>query len=190
MLEILVVMAVLAILMAKVRRRRGRSMAKYVKGQVEETLSLGTLAANTVVSDIFDETLIEAGIITSLVGTWDMDEWTETVGAGPIQVGLAHSDYTDAEILEWVTNTQSWDFADMIQQEVAKRRIRWVGTFAVPTALAVSTLNDGLPIKTKLNWRMRTGQSLRLWAFNQGSAAIATTVPLVHLIGHVNIFYD
>ncbi len=166
-------------------------MSKYIRGQVEETLSLGTLAANTAVSDIFDEVLAEAGRITSLEAIWDLDEMTEAAGQGPIQVGLAHSDYTDAEILEWIQNTGSWNFGDMVQQEVAKRRIRWIGTFMSPgEALGKAVLNDGLPIKTKLNWKFRTGQSLRLWAFNQGSSNLATTVPLLHIIGHANIFYD
>ncbi len=178
--------------MAKKRGSSRKRMGKYQRGQVEETLPLTTLAANTAVSDIFDETMAESGRITSIVATWDLDEWTEVANAGPIQVGLAHSDYTDAEILAWIQNTGSWNFGDQVQQEVAKRKIRWIGTFpsAPAEGTGVAVLNDGKPIKTKLNWRMRTGQSLRLWAFNQGSAAVATTVPLVHIIGHANIFYD
>ncbi len=166
-------------------------MGKYLKGNVEEELALGTLAANTVVGAIFDETMVDSGIITSIEGTWSLIDWTAGAGDGPLIVGVAHSDYSDAEILAVFQNTASWDFGNKIQREIAKRLVRIVGSFSSSDAgtFAQQVLNDGMPIKTKLNWRVREAQSLKLFCFNSGSSALADTA-IVSINGHANIFYD
>ncbi len=175
--------------MAKHRSRRRRIRGRYVKGNVDEGLGLGTLSGKTLVSGIFDEVMVESGRISSIVGTYAISDMTPAANDGPIEVGLAHSDYTDAEIEAVIENTGSWDVGNKIQQEIAKRLVRTIGVFESATdALGVDVLNDGKPIKTRLNWHLTTGQSLRLWAYNQGSSALATTAPIVTLAGHVNIF--
>ncbi len=167
-------------------------MSNYLKGNVDEELSLGTLAAVTLVGQDFDEVLAERSILTSLVATWAMQEFTPIAGVGPITVGIAHSDYTDVEIEQFIENTGSWNPASKVQsKEIGSRLIRKVGTF-FPRGTGASNqpdpLNDGRPIKTKLNWTLITGSTLKVWAYNEGSGAIATTVPIVSLQGHVNMF--
>ncbi len=164
-----------------------RKMGKYLRGRVDENLSLGTLAAVTLISDTFDESVDEESRITSIEASWALD--LLTAGQGPIEVGYAHSDYTDAEIEAVLENTDSWTRGDKIAQEVAKRLVRSVGVFASGSTDAEEiSLNDGLPIKTKLNWGLTTGQTIKFWAYNRSGSPLATTVPVVRLQGHANIF--
>ncbi len=165
-------------------------MGRYIRGNVDENLGLGTLGAGTAVSVSFDETVNERTLVSSLVASWSLSNWTPINDVGPIVVGVAHSDYTDAEIQAYLDNTGSWNEGDKIQQrEVGRRLIRRVGQFEIPDdAQSAVVLNDGKPIKTKLNWILLQGQTLRYWAMNQGTAAIATTNPDVRLQGHANLW--
>ncbi len=165
-------------------------MGRYIRGQVDEEIALGTLASKTLVSQIFDETVNERTLVTSLIATHTMSSFTPADNIGPIMVGVAHSDYSDAEIEEFIENTGSWNEGDKVSQEVGKRLIRQIGVFdskASGGTLDV-VLNDGKPIKTKLKWILLQGQSLRQWCYNLGGSPVATTVPDVHMQGHVNLF--
>ncbi len=187
----IIILGILLMLMAKKRGggRKRPNFSKYVRGRVDEQVSMTTLAPKTLVSALFDENVDEEMRISSIKATWSLSDLTEGSGIGPIQVGIAHGDYTDAEIEEVIENTGSWDRGDLIAQEIAKRKIRTVGVF--PTTLSgtgVAVLNEGRQITTKLNWLLQTGQTVRVWAYNQGSNAVATTVPIVSLQGHANLW--
>ncbi len=174
------------------KRRGGARRRRYLKGNVDEKLGLGTLAASTLISDIFDETVNERCLVSSLVASYSLDNLTTP--QGPIEFGVAHSDYTDAEIEEVIENTGSWNEGGLVEQEIAKRKIRKIGTFAssTPVTSASTTndimFNDGKPVKTKLNWVLLQGQSLRIWAYNHSSSALTTTVPVITVAGHVNLW--
>ncbi len=164
-------------------------MKKYVRGQVDENLSIGTLAARTLVAQQFDETPQEEMFVSSIEASYSMSFATPGANIGPLLVGIAHSDYTAAEVEEFIENTGSWAVGDQIAQEVGRRKIRIIGTFRDQGGnLDSYALNEGRPIKTKLGWNIITGQSLDVWAYNLGSAAYATTVPEVHVEGHVNLW--
>ncbi len=182
----IVAFIVLTMMARKGRRRMGR----YLRGNVDENLGLGTLAASTLVSAIFDETVNERTYASSAVISWSLTNWTPAEGDGPIVVGLAHSDYTDAEVEEWIENTASWNEGALQQsREIGRRLIRSVGQFPIPASAAGGVvLNDGKPIKTKLGWILLQNQTLRYWAYNQGTSALATTSPDVRIQGHVNLF--
>ncbi len=170
-------------------RRRKRRMGKYLRGSVDEELSLGTLAPVTLVSALFDETVDEKTLISSVVASWSLENFTQAQGDGPILIGLAHSNYSDAQIEEYIEASGSWNEGELIEQEISKRFIRRVGVFeGASLATEIQVLNDGKPIKTKLNWTLMQGQTLRLWAYNQGASALATTVPLVKAAGHANLW--
>ncbi len=174
--------------MAKNKPRR-RNFAKYIRGEVDETLTLGTLGARVVISAAFDEVTTEQMRVSSVKNTYSMDTYTPVTNAGPILIGLAHSDYTDAEIEAWIETTGSWDRGDKVAQEVGNRLIRKIGVFETPDDAQDSvTLNDGKPIKTKLNWHLNTGKTLRLWAYNLGTAALATTNPAIRAEGQANLW--
>lgn len=164
-------------------------MGRYIPGDVDEALNLSTLAAGTLISAVFDNTVNERTLISSVDAIYSLSGYTPAAGDGPIMVGLAHSDYSDAEIQAVIDATLSWNEGDLIAQEVAKRRVRRVGIFDTPAdATQTVSLNDGKKIKTKLNWIMTQQQTLRLWAMNMGSSALATTNPLVLCEGKANLW--
>lgn len=163
-------------------------MGRYIKGNVDEELGLGTLAGKTLVGQAMDESVPERTLVSSIVAAYSLDDFTNGFDIGPIVCGVAHGDYSDAEIEEVIENTGSWSEGDLIAQEVAKRKIRIIGTFSQQLSGGTQLLNQGRPIKTKLNWILLTGDSLRIWAYNMGSNALATTVPTIHVSGHVNLF--
>ncbi len=191
MLEILVTMAVLVILMAK-RPKRRRRMGKYIRGNVDETLNLGTLAAVTLVGAAFDESVNERTYVSSVKAIYTLDLVTAAAGVGPLMVGVAHSDYSDAEIEEWIENAGSWNEGDLVNSlEIGKRRCRRVGVFdpsGEVTTAATIALNEGRMITTKLGWTLLQGQSLRQWAYNMGTVAYGTTNPSFRMQGHVNLW--
>ncbi len=164
-------------------------MGRYIRGSVEEQISLGTLAGQTLVSELFDNVVNERTLVSSVVATYDVKNFTAISGVGPLMFGLAHSDYTDAEIEDWVEDVGSWDEGDLVRQEIGRRKIRMVGELHAPdTASDASVLNDGVPVKTKLNWILLQGQTLRLWVFNLGAGALQTTIPILQCTGHANLF--
>jgi len=137
---------------------------------VRADLSLGALVNLDMVSGPVTATSTEAFRLFTVKLTWSLRDLTP--GEGPIFVGLAHGDYTAAEIEEWLEATSAIQQGDKIAQEQSSRLCRRVGSFA--GALAEETLNDGKPIRTKLNWMMATGQTLQMWAYNRSGATLTT----------------
>lgn len=166
-------------------------MGRYIRGNVDETLALGGLANRTLVAVSFDEAVSERTLISSLVASWVMDDFTAGIDIGPIMVGVAHSDFTAAEIEEYIEQQASWSEADQIGQLIAKRKVRIAGIFGHPGAgsgTPHAVLNNGNKFKLKLNWILNAGQTLDLWAYNLGTASVATTIPDIHLQGHANLW--
>ncbi len=181
----------LALLAAK--KGKGRRRRRYLKGNLDFELDLGTLAANALVSGILGNTVTERTLVSSVVATWALSDMTINAGDGPILCGVAHSDYSDAEIEAVIENTGAWAEGDLIAQEIAKRKVRQIGKFDQSSSeggvfSGASVLNEGRPIKTKLNWILTTGQTLRFWAYNTGDSALATTDPDMTVNGHANLW--
>ncbi len=175
--------------MAKNPKRR-RKFRKYLKGIIDEIMGLSTLAAETLISALVGDSIDEKAWLTSVVATWSLSDMTTGDNIGPIVVGVAHSDYTSAEVEAWIENTNSWTEGDLVSREVAQRKIRLVGTFEaqVSGSGAIVVLNDGKPIHTKCGWQLTTGDTVRFWAYNSGTAALATTSPEVRMQGHANLW--
>ncbi len=164
-------------------------MGKYIRGAVDEELALGTLATKTVISEAFDGSVNERTLVSSIIATYSMTNFTKALGDGPILVGIAHSDYSAAEIESFVENTASWNEGSKVEQEIADRLIRRIGVFDVPDEASDSVvLNDGKPMKKKLNWILLQGQTLQLWAYNLGTSSLETTSPVVAAQGHANLW--
>ncbi len=165
-------------------------MGKYIRGNVDEQLSLGTLASNAAVNAQFDDVVFDRTLISSLVGSWSLANKTVSDGQGPLIFGVMHSDYSTAELEEWIETTSSWNEGDLVQREVAGRKIRQIGVFgeAEGASVGVIDFNNGRPVKTKLNWILLEGQTLDLWVYNTGGNALATTVPVVRVNGHANLW--
>lgn len=167
-----------------------RKFRRYIAGRIQKRFLLGTLAGQTAISDVVGDVLTEAAWLSSVKLRWTLSEFTVGINDGPITVGVAHSDYTDAEILEWILGSESWDQGNMVAREINRRKIRRVGTFGAPGGggTAAAVLNDGKPIRTKCGWQLSTGQTVRLWAFNGGTSALATTDPVVAASGKANLW--
>ncbi len=166
-------------------------MGRYIRGSINEKLDIGTLAAGTVVGTVLGETVNERTLLSSVKCTWSVNDWTEGANIGPLEVGYAHSDYTDAEVEAYIEATNSWNEGDKVAQEVAARQIRRVGVLISSfsgSASSESYLNDGVPIHTKLNWILNQGQTIRVWARNMGSLAFATSDPDVTINGFANLW--
>ncbi len=183
------VIVITIVLLGLAKRGRGRKMGKYIRGRVDEELTMTTLAAKTLVSTIFASTVNERTLVSSIVARWSLRDFTPGSMDGPIMVGVAHSDYSDSEIEEVIENTGTWNEGDLVSQEIGARKVRIIGIFENPSdASDAVVLNDGKPIKTKLNWILLQAQSLRLWGYNLGSSAFATTAPVTQCEGHANLW--
>ncbi len=160
---------ILMLVLAAKRRgtRRGRFTGRMVR--VSPAVTLSTLASQTVIT-------------SALVGTSDAQyrllsakmSWSQlglTAAEGPITVGYAFGDYTVTEIKECLEIGASISPGDKIAQEKGNRWVRIVGTFE---ADAQSVLNDGRPIKTKLNWKVQIGSTVNIFAYNESGSALQT----------------
>ncbi len=170
-------------------KNKGRKFRKYLRGNINHGFDLATLAGSTAAGSTISDTVTEKAWVSSVLARWSIHDWTPAVNEGPIVCGLAHSDYSTAEIEQWFENTGSWEAHDLVQQEIAKRKIRLVGIFQNPAAVGESSvLNNGLPVRTKCGWMLGTGQTLRPWVYNVGTAALATTGPQLEVAGHANLW--
>ncbi len=138
---------------------------------MRSSTQLGTLAANTLTSGSGVLAADNEYRLISHKATWSLSDFT--AGEGPITVGIAHGDYTSAEIEEWFESQSSMTRADQIQQEQSSRKCRQVGTF--PGILGNETLNDGKPIRTKCNWAIPEGTIVLVWVYNSGNASLTTS---------------
>ncbi len=171
-------------------RRGRRKFRRYLRGQIDFQLPLLTLATEDVVGANVSDTVVEKAWISSVRATHTLSGAVASALDGPILVGVAHSDYTDAEIEAWIENSESWNARDLVAQEAAKRKIRRIGVFNIvfdDTGLGSATLNDGKPITTKCNWMLQSADTVKFWAYNMGAAIIITGY-LYDVQGHANLW--
>lgn len=171
-------------------RKRGNRFANYIKGNIDVDIALGTLASKTAIIGAVGDTVNDTARVSSVRATYSLSGFTAIENAGPILVGLMHSDYSGAELEEFLENVTNWSMGDLVSQEVANRKIRRIGAFTVPASAGQAVhLNDGKPITTKLNWKLSEGQTLDFWAYNMGSQPLATTDPNVDVSGFANLWF-
>lgn len=153
---------------------------RYPKGfaaiPFSATISLLTLADNTVLdADVFTNDFEENFWASSFHGTWAIRN--VTVGEGPIQFGLAHSDYTVAEILEKLTSDESNVRGDLVEVEQARRFVRQGGVFSAATADEI--YNEGRVSKLSLRFKIGNNFNLAMWVRNQSGATLTTGAQVV-----------
>ncbi len=88
-----------------------------------------------------------------------------TAGNGPLTVGYAHSDFSVTEIKEAIEAAASISLGDQVAQERSNRKVRIIGTFTGEGTDEV--LNDGKPIKTRLNWAIPIGKAVNIFAYSE-----------------------
>ncbi len=166
MLEILLLL-VLAITMARKPAKRRRFNLRPVR--VSPSLALVTLASGIVLSSNLWPAADQAYVVTSFTGSYSLRG--HTAGEGPLHIGLSHGDYTVTEIKEAIEST-SISAGSMIEREQSRRLVRIVGTFNGLNTEEV--LNDGKPMKTKLNWFIPIGKELKWFVYNDSGATLTT----------------
>ncbi len=102
--------------------------------------------------------------------------WSDVAAAidDGLTFGVAHSDYTSAEIEECLEAQAQINRGNKTAQEQGNRLVRTIGTFEESANALSGSFNDGKRFKVRLNWLMITGQTLNLW-FRNGSDTIYTT---------------
>ncbi len=174
------------------RKGSKRKFRKYLKGNIDLTTQLSTLAAKTGLITDTSDPVEEKTWISSVKAFYALNNLTPSANDGPISLYVSHPDYTLVEIEEFIENAQSWSEGDLVAQEVAKRKIRLVGVFttdgAASDANASLSIGTGKPIHTKCGWMLQTGDALRFTYYNMGGSALATTDPTATVQGHANLW--
>ncbi len=173
MLEILVVIIVGSFLILVGAAKRRWNPNNFIS-RIRSNMQLGTLASSTLIAAATTVVSDNEYRVFSYKATWSLSDFT--AGEGPINVGIAHGDYTSAEIEEWYESQNTMTRGNLVASEQGKRMCRQVGTFA--GIAANETLNDGKPIRTKLNWAVPDGSTLAIWAYNAGNGTLTTSAEL------------
>lgn len=156
--------------MTKKRKKINRNRQNFVAIPFSNASALGALT---------DETIIKS----SLTPAFGEDIWIISVdinfiirdgtsGETPLFVGLAHGDYTVAEILEAV-NAEVTDPDDKIAQEHAKRKVRKIGA-VYSMGTAPQRFNDGKIFRQKVQFSVGDGHTIDFWIKNQSGATLTT----------------
>ncbi len=179
-----ILVALMAVMAARRKYRR------YLRGNIDISKALGTLATKTAIVDTSLDLVVNATWVSSVKATYSMSNWTPTAAAGPIELFWAHGDYTLAEIEEWIENAGSWNEGDLIAREQSRRKIRRIGTLPTDNALAAENteMADGRLVTTKIGFALNEGEQLVLVAYNNGGASVATSDPKVKCQGHANLW--
>ncbi len=144
--------------------------------------ALSTLASQTAIATALTGAATDTYRVLSMNNSWSVDGLT--AGEGPLTVGYSYSDYTVAEIKEFLDSQSAINVGSKIEQEQSKRLIRVVGVFS---GEANQSLNFGRPIRTKLNWKVAIGDTIQMFVFNEDASAALTTGANVHSIGKMHI---
>ncbi len=149
-------------------------------------IPLGTLADNALIATPVADSVSDRTYVSSVEAVYTLREVAAAADT-PIVVGFAHSNYTGAEIEEYLENANAWDEGDLVAQEQNRRQIVIVGTFAV-LGTGNQTLNDGKPIKKKAKGMiLKEGQQIDFWAWNKSGNQLTTGADFV-INGHANLW--
>ncbi len=171
--------------MAK-RRRRARRKFNMRRVRINSSLSIGALASADLISGNVTNNTSDKLRFISLIAAFGIGDHAALADDG-YAFGVAHSDYTPAEIEECLESGGSMKIGDKIEAEKANRLVREIGMINASSGGTVSgglEYNDGKPVKVKLNWLMGSGEALQLWVRNN-SGTIYTTGSTLQISGNL-----
>ncbi len=173
-MEIFILALTLGVLaMAKKRGKRRRKF-NLRKVRINAGVAVGALDTIDVTSGAIHPAPVNPLRVTSLNASYSWSNIGAAIDDG-LEFGVAHSDYSAAEIEECLEASASIDQGDKIAQEQADRLVRTIGIMpSSGTTGSGRTFNDGRRIRTKLNWLLGIGDTLVVWMRN-GSGTIYTT---------------
>lgn len=145
---------------------------------MNNTISLGTLADQTAVKATL-ATLASGGFIVAADLMWAIRDVVS--GEGPIEVGVAHGDYSVTELKEALEASASADPGDLVAREHARRLLRKSGFF--PGFSTEEVLNDGRVKRTKVRFALADGSTLAAYAYNRSGAALTVGAGEVVVMG-------
>ncbi len=162
--------------MARKYPKKGRYSLRRVR--ITPELALATLASDTalVTSLTGNSTILYRCISIEMAWTWI----NQSVGDGPLAVGYAHNDYTVGEIKEAIESATAISPSDKIAQEKNNRLVRIIGHLNDFDG----QLNGGIPVKTRLNWKITVGKSVNMFVYNENIGSL-TTGSVVHASGNM-----
>ncbi len=166
------------------RRKRSRRKFNLRRVRISSNMVIGALASQDVVDGDFTVISSNSYRLISLNCAWSIVDLAAFIDDGQ-EFGVAHSDYSAAEIEECLEAQTSIDPSNKIENEQANRLVRTIGMMpGDPGTDAGMTFNDGRPVKTKLNWKMGIGDKVRMWVRN-GSQNVYTTGSQLTAIGDI-----
>jgi len=154
-------------------RRKRRVTKDDVVLPVQISVALLTTANGAAVTGDILDNVDDLKVYSSLL-TWAIR--SHTAGEGPIDVGIADADYTDAEIVE-ALDASPTGRSDKIALERASRKVYLIGTFNGEGT--DETLNDGKPIYKRLVMSVSSTSAISLFAVNRSGNAFTTGAQLV-----------
>ncbi len=161
--------------MAKRRGRKPLLVARFLETQIVAAIVNNGIESSTLV-DASDQ---ECFLISMDV---NMSLGTHIAGEGPLFVGVAHGDYSEAEILEWFQQSNGLSTGDLVTREQAKRLIREIGVFSGVGTEEV--MNDGKKIRVPLKFRLQDGVNLNLFTVNLSGATL-TANSQINAVGKI-----
>ncbi len=168
------------------RRGHGRKRRRFNlrKVRVNALSAIGALASLDVTGADLTGASVNPYRIVSVDFSYSLTNLGATTDDGQ-EFGLAHSDYTNAEIEECLEAQAAIDIGDKVAQEQSNRLVRTIGQMTgAPGTGAGLSFNDGTPLKTRLNWHISIGDFLRLWIRN-GSGIVYTTGASIVTMGNM-----
>lgn len=160
MLEYIILLVLLLSTAGAAKKGRRRYIKKI---KVRSTVAMATLLQDTGLLDqLTGDTASEQffAVSVDLSVAWEDD----TAGDGPIDIYVAHSDYSLTECEEYIELDTGFGRADLRAQEIQRRKIRFVGTIDNEQP----TLNDGNPVRVPLKFMLETGQTVQAVYYNRG----------------------
>ena len=156
-------------------RRRGK---RLIVGRYDHSLDVSSLAVDALVSSSIAAAVEERSYVISM-------DVVASIGGGAsgqtLVIGVAHGDYTNAEIEEWYENSGSWDEGSLPDQEKSRRKCRQIGMFS---SSADQRIEQGENIRVKLGWILNQGEQLTFWGYNTGTTSMSSTT-FVTFVGQV-----
>ncbi len=170
--------------MARNRKPQRRRRFNLRKVRVATTVGITALAAGDVITGFLTVASTDPFRVISTDLNYSVVNLGAAIDDGQ-EFGMAHSDYTAAEVEECLEAQTAINPGNKVGQEQANRLVRSVGTVA-GQGLAGASLgfNDGKPVKTKLNWHMAIGDALNVWIRN-GSQVVYTTGSALRVQGTI-----
>ncbi len=168
--------------------KHGRARRKRAFNLRRVRIAAGVVVGSLTAGDVISQTLTNVATDPMRIMSADLLYQLTDLGAvsdDGYEFGLAHSDYSATEIEECLEAAGSIDQGNKLDAEHANRLVRSIGViFTSAIVGAGGTFNDGKPVKTKLNWRLSSGDTLVGWVRNS-TGTVYTTGSVLTVLGNL-----